>query len=665
MNRKQIILFVVLLIIISTPLITTSYFLVMVDDYDSRIFSDDMARTGTSLEIVDSSSLADSVIMDSITQINATSINVDNGTLVNGSQSMLNDADETGMFFIEEKEVFNATQVATALETEDDADKWYVSGTFGSVISNNTAPYEGVHCLDCIVSSSGFASLFFDNDTTNAWNFDATNANKLNFSLKTDSPSLAVLTDVRTYYNATAYSYTNPYVYLTSSWQVLSVSVESMNLAGGVQIGDPINWIEFRFWFGAASVGQSVYFDSGGLYGPIIGDAVRSLHGYVEFENIPDYDCYVLNISARQYVNTSYCDEFFSDDINDWSSTGDVVLTNDAANAQTGTNAMKFAYAGTSNVTVIFDNGTTKNMKADFSNHTAHSVSTWTDGTFTLEYARWYTNTTNYYYIGLDYEYTSTITPQLVPFSYYSEYGSPSWSNISWVEFSINNIDNPNALTIWNDHFHMTTAETIRFSSPLLTDVYLSSHVHGTSSWDSGELEITHAVLDSHNYAITLLFNDTALGNDVFNTSIQIDYVYITAWNVRAVGGLPTSTTVTTEDGNDFILGMTDLDYLVIGVISVGLLGSMYYIKVGSFPKLQINPLTGLFKQGRRIYRRQSRQYKKMFSSRTVNRIGRKLNRKVSKIKLPKIRTRKLKVRTKNVKKSIFKGFKKVKRRRW
>ena len=202
------------------------------------------------------------------------------------------------------------------------------------------------------------------------------------------------------------------------------------------------------------------------------------------------------------------------------------------------------------NGSVIFDNGTGQNMQADFSDYNAHASYIWGNATFELEYARWYTDVNNYFYVDIAQEYTTTPTEYTVPLAFYSIYGTPSRSNISWIEFRLNTLDNSNPLTIWTDLFHLGTTESIRFVVDNNgEESYLCEHIHLNNTWSSTEISLNKTKLLENGYNFTLFLNDTLPSPDAFNTSFEIDYIFITMWNDT----IPTTTTTTTEAGGGVV----------------------------------------------------------------------------------------------------------------
>ena len=533
MRVKRLIVFLILLLFISTGINETK------------------VRTDP-----ESSFMISSVDQDTVSQHNISSITFDHGCYLSGTSSLLDDSDQSGLKYRENITTFAGDVMNTTLETENNATSWYTSGNFAGVTATTTAPYEGSYAIEAEANGTGTAKLIYDNNTSNAWGFDATIANNYNFSIKAEIARFT-LNEIRTYYTADKYGYTTPNIELGTSWQVINILVSDMTFVG-VQIGDPINWVELTFTVQVGGSAKSIYYDSGGFYGSATGDIERHLDGYAKFTNIPaGYDHYTLNISAAHGINSSYQDSFFTEDATKWNDTT-IVISNDPINAIEGTNAIKFVYDGLSNQSVIFDNGTGQNMQADFSDYTSHSIVLWGNTTFELAYARWFTDSDNYFYVDVAQTYTTTPTEYTVPLALYSTYGTPTRSNISWVEFGVDVLSNPDPLTIWADRFHLGTTETMRFEIDNNgEEAFLCEHTHLVGTWSSDEISLNKTKIIENGYNFTVLINDTLHAPDAFNTTLEIDYLFITMWNDTVTtttdpgGGSGGSTTPTTTEPTD------------------------------------------------------------------------------------------------------------------
>jgi len=466
------------------------------------------------------------------TVIYPTSLCVDNGTIVSGSLDDLRVADQSGVKIIETTGSFESSPLVAPFATEDDLDKWYAYGdVVASLTLTTTEVYDGSYALQLISSSTGYMYLVFDNGTSNQWGFDVIYMDVMNFTLMADNTRF-VLDEVRLYSTSEKYWYYLPDVRLSSSYQVIEIYQSVFTPVGGIAETDLINWMEFKFEVKSGGVGKSVYFDSGGFYGPSTNQTLREIDGYIKFENIPvAYSNYVINVSARQYINSTYLDDFFTENASKWTG-NNISVYEDTTNKHLGDKSIKFVFNGTSDATFIFDNGTGRNMQANFSLWDAHTYTLWGNDSFTLSYIRWYTDSDNYFYTILDKTYTTIQTDYFIPIGLYYEYGAPDKANISWIEFGINSTENSAPLTIWLDALELSTSETVEFYIVCgsMNESFITRCSHGDEIWNHMECSVTKSYLDAAGYTVIVYFNDTLEWYDNFNTVIEIDYAYINAW---------------------------------------------------------------------------------------------------------------------------------------
>ncbi len=467
--------------------------------------------------------------------VHVTSFSLDHGVVVSGDITKLRVEDGDSLIFRETKSLFAGEQEITPLPTEDDADKWYTVGNFGSLDNVTTDPLVGSYCLEMVANGTGIAKLLFDNGTGNAMNFIAIDSAFINFSLRVSLPRF-VLSEVRAYQTLISYAYIQTNINLDTNWQTYSLTRSDMTFEH-IQLGDPINWLEFTFTVQTGGSEKSVFYDGGGFYGVEPDDVIRLGSGEILISNIPQgYDNYVLNITVTHFVDTDYGDLFFTDNADNWIAGTGVTLSNDDSVQIHGANALKIEYDPTQgNGSIIFDNGTSQNMQADFSAYDNHEVHSWGNTSFTVQSARWYTDSDNYFFVDVAVTYTtdSSIVYTL-PLSLYSQFGSPSFSNISWVEFSWNNISNSAPLTAWMDGLYLTDSDKVIFSTDCDCEVtFESTHSHeetGDFHWASTEIVLNYTRLVSAGFVVTTSMNDTKAFRDEFNTTILIDAFYITAW---------------------------------------------------------------------------------------------------------------------------------------
>ena len=546
--------------------------------------------------------------ISAVTIFNASSYTIPNATLSSGALANIHQDDSNNMTFIETSYTYTGAQLAYEMPTEDHADRYSTEGDLGAISAVGTSPYTGSYALQ--MSSTvrkGSGSFIIDNGTTKAGNWDTSDITSFNFTIRSDASAIpqqrTELYQVQMHRTETVYAYHNMgNLTVDSTWDLITLYKSDAEQTGGFNFDeDTVNWIELVFETG--SIGSNIWIDGVmGFYGVETGATERHMHVRYEFTDIGDFDNYALNVSAQRdiHLETDFNDEFFSEDITDWGvSNTNMTLSNDASNAQDGTNAMKAIYDDENDTIAHFDNGTSKNMQADFSNYESFEFINFANvSDAQAQWLRFYTNTTNYYTLSLGIPISEYDNPERYsfPLGIMQAVGSPSWTNISWFAFYINSSIITAPFEVWIDDMAMTTSEAIDVLPQTATTEYASHH--HDDEYKNSSITLTALTLEEDG-TLTVLVNDTLASPDNYNTIFSINYLYITAWNDDSIagGGTPDDTT-TTEPPIPFLpdIDLEGLEVLgLIGVLALLTSTSVVFIRRNgiALPKLPKLPKIG------------------------------------------------------------------------
>jgi hypothetical protein len=462
-------------------------------------------------------------------QYNISDYTVYNGTYVSGIGNM-NVSDATNATFIEAKYTGPTTDSNITVHS-DNVTKWSIDGNFGTLIRDTAQDYDGdgYSIRASTTSSTGDARFIYDNGTTKTMGLDVSDMVKLNYTVRTEAVSNQIAFSIIRLHNSDTKYYTETFDInlLQDTWHVFENTYATVTSVGGMTSADSVNWIEWIFT--PIKNDKKIWIDAGTFFSQTAGVDQRLLNTSLQFSGIADFDHYVCNISAYRSCDTDYNDDFFSEDHVDWGSDASVTMSRDTTDVQLGTYRMIATYDASANATFWFDNQTSKNMQVDWTNYSLMGQTVWGNASFIIDYGRFYTDTSNYYHADVGVTYGTTPTELEVPYSVFTEIGSPSWDNISWIEWKINNIDNPNPVEVYFDHLYQSTGGKIYFDSTSEIDAVEQSlgHAH---TYLNFTVTLNATEIQTNGY-VNITLNDAKRADDLTNTTVYIDLLQITAWN--------------------------------------------------------------------------------------------------------------------------------------
>ena len=483
--------------------------------------------------------------------------------------------------FTEAKSLNTAAQESFPYLAEDDTDKWALCGDFHSLTTDLNA-YVGTYSIEATLASSGTGCLQYHNGTAFAWNIDAGNCHRINLTARADVGGKVYLSQIRTHKTAGDYGYINSKIYLTTTWQEVEYSSADVSYVGDVEIGDPVNWMEFEF-INEQPVAREVFMDTGMLYSPAVGDPLRKFGGWFNFTSLGHYDNYAVNITAWRVDDGASTEADFTEDAADWTANSSVItISANASQAQWGTYAIQFDYDGTADANFFWDNATTKAANLDITDYRVLYFTLWGNRTFSVSSLKVCTDASNYFHIDLAANYSTTPTERYIPFSAMQQTGTPDKGNIDWMEVGITTTDVDGPTRIFIDHAFMNSYGAFRFKKE---GKYSSEfrHAHDYIS-DSVVLDAVQVRADGF---VFVELNDTLFADDAFNTTLMLDALFITAWNVGGGGGgaapitpviIPTTPEVTPE-----AWVIPAQYYWLIGLGAAGIIGVVVVAKVGMY----------------------------------------------------------------------------------
>ncbi|MHA1288442.1 MAG: hypothetical protein ACTSPB_13645, partial [Candidatus Thorarchaeota archaeon] len=264
-----------------------------------------------------------------------------------------------------------------------------------------------------------------------------------------------------------------------------------------------------------------------------------------------------------------YKDDYFSENVTKWSGSTGITMSGSASSPVRGTNKMIATWDASQNATIWFDNAQNKNMQVDWSAYTVFKTYIWGNASFTLDYFRFYTDIDSYYEASLNVTYTTTTTEYIVPFGLFMSVGSPTRDNISWLEAGINNIENTYPVEIYFDDVRISNSDSMIIYSDCPSDG--ATEVYYDYGWVTTTICLDTESIQRTGSAI-ITFNDTLYVDDHFNTSFDIDTLYVESWNTEGrVGGTDDDTT-TTEDTRTQIVVRLPIGLIIVGVIAIAIL---------------------------------------------------------------------------------------------
>lgn len=457
------------------------------------------------------------------------------GSYVDGINNLLLE-DQLTADFLETKYTVTGDTSNFAVDT-DALSNWVATAGISSLSVDDSLYIEGTGSIKGVVSDKTNIEFAYDGNL----NWDVANVKEYNVSINCDGET--TITGLHLHYDDSTYwKYEPNLVIPANAWTNLTLDIADFTPVNGMSAEQAVN--ELAFHFTQASSNQIIWIDDCNLIGKQADDIERRMSLEFDFSGLPQKDFYQAKIIGRYNFTSDYQDDFFTEDETDWSGDTGITMAKDGIDVQEGTYRMKAIYDASQNATFWYDNATTKNMQVDWSDYTLIHQWVWGNDSFVIDYGRFYTDENNYYHADVGVTYTTTPRLISVPLGVFTPVGSPSRSNISWIEWKINNIDNPNPVEIYFDDIHLTDADSI--------SIY-------TDCPDNGAAEITH----SHNVwqtvtinlcadtigisaTATITLNDTLHVGDGFNTTFEIDTLYIESWNGGAVSGGPVETTTPT-----------------------------------------------------------------------------------------------------------------------
>ena len=462
-----------------------------------------------------------------------------NGTLSAGSVANLATYDDTHMNFTESDATYAGDELIWDHGSEDDdASEFTYVGDCDAHTSETASPYSGTYYQEFTSNGTGTINVIWDNGTTLAAGMDLSLATIGNTSLSSNTET-GIYDRISMHNSPTVYAYIDVNTALTDTWTPFEYTTAALTVVGGFNpIAQSVNYINLTF----SNLGNNkeIYLDAMFSRGNEAGETNRKLTMTYDFTGIPQgYDDYELQYSA-QYIRqespeSNYTNGFWTDSLAGWSNTtNNIVISQDAVSDgdNEGDYAIKFVYDDLDNSTIIFDNGTSQDMQLDISNYDTMYFQWWADNAnFAAQGIRFYTNATNYYYINVAGNTTTTRTSAIMLFSYFTAYGSPSWTNVSWFEIYFNNTHAVGETTVWLDRAYFGTIDNIRVVTPsgLYEDL--------TASDECGNYTIT---LDNDQVAdgeVTITIVDLLSAPDYVNSKIIFDKMIIAVSTPSSTSG--------------------------------------------------------------------------------------------------------------------------------
>ena len=488
----------------------------------------------------------------SITQHHTTTYSLINGSYVSGINNMaaLGGGNAT---FIETLSVVGA-DITDYNFVCDNKTEWHSTlGITNASISNDTFNTLSGTAINFTFSVSvGEGIIHYDNGTSDTMGLDLAGIISLNFSLRSNSAQVAI-NKIDVHNTATKYWTVSIYTFLSTVWQNYTMLEGDWVSYGGITHSDPINYFSLHF---APKNTKIVWIDLFNMIGEKSGDIHREISGVFTFSGLPSRDYYALNLSvARSLYDTLYDDDFATETTFGWTSndTNHLTIAN-GTDVYEGSGAVQFLWDGTTNCTATFDNGTTNNMTLDWSDFNAFEYHLWGNcSLFSFANTTFHTDTENYFYIDVARNVTTDKTVHYkLPFAFFNAHGSPSWSNISYINIDFNTKTSCSQSNSSIDDFRVAIGDDIAFSmvGNTVETWNVVSHM--------GEFQNTTITLDStltqsvkETGVLTVMFNDTYHSHDVYNNSVYVDLLRVTSWNDIAQSG---SGGILDVDAPDYIL---------------------------------------------------------------------------------------------------------------
>jgi hypothetical protein len=460
------------------------------------------------------------------------------GSYVSGIDEMTA-VDSVAAKFIETKHIVGDDATSHEIDTES-----IVNWTAESGLSVIEAANDRVLCDSYSIKGTvdDKNNVVFEYDGGLDWSTG--DIKEFNISINCDHST--TLTGIYARYSDTQYwEYGDTLVMTTGQWNNVTLETADFDPVGRMSHDLTVN--EFAFHFTTGANAKHIWLDCAHLIGKQAGDVKRRLSAEIQFDNLPHKDNYQATIVGRYNRTSDYEDAFFTEDHNDWDGSAGITFSRDTTDVQEGTYRMVCAWDAVQNSTFWYDNATTKNMQVDWCHYQRIHQYVWGNTSFIIDYGRFYTDASNYYHADVGVAYGTTPTFVGVPRGVFQSVGSPSWSNISWIEWKINNIDNPDPVEIYFDYLRLTDADGISVYSDVAGNG-AEEIVHLENAWQTKTIDLDASSIQLTGSAIITL-NDTLRIKDGFNTTLEIDALYITSWNDDTSGGdyvPPTPTTPTT-----------------------------------------------------------------------------------------------------------------------
>ncbi|MHA2022112.1 MAG: hypothetical protein ACTSWQ_00445 [Candidatus Thorarchaeota archaeon] len=477
---------------------------------------------------------------------------INNIAIVDGSYARFN----------ETKLIKTSTFSTFEIDTENIVN-WTAEAGLSSISVDNTLVLEGTYSIKGVVDDKTNVEFEYDGDL----DWDVSQVKSYNISINHDHA--ATLTEIDLHYDSDTYwTFGTPIVLTKDTWNNLTLYLADFDPVGGMSINHHINSLSYHFT--TTKAGTAIYIDDCHLIGEETGDVVRRLSMDLQFSDLPQKDNYQAKIVSRYVPDSSYENAFFTENSSKWDGSTGISMSEDTTDVQYGTYRIVATYDANQNSTIWFDNATSKNMQVDWSSYTVSKLYIWGNDTFSLDYVRWYTDTSNYYYLDVDIDYTTTAQEIITPLSLYSEFGSPSRDNISWIEFKINNIENTNPLEIYFDNGRISDSDSIDVYSDLTANG--AQEITYTNLWSTKTLTLDAEII-GRTGIVSITFNDTLHVGDSFNTTFEIDAVYLESWNnaPSSGGDSDSDDTTTTTEPTTSTTREVRINYLPITMI-VGIL---------------------------------------------------------------------------------------------
>ncbi len=464
-----------------------------------------------------------------------------NGSYISGIGSM-GASDGVNGTFKETLHVIADDATTYDLDT-DNATEWQNMGAISAVAADAVTTLSTSAIVATFNASTGDAKLHYDNGTSNSMNIPLLNIDSYNFSMRTDH-SLVAIESIDLHYDSDTYFNTTFNTFLSTEWSNFTLHESDFVSVGGMTHHLEINYINFHF---APRNMKKVWIDLVHLVGEASGSEHRELEGTISFSDIASRQNYVLNLSStRDAALHSYQDTFATESTFGWVSndTNHLNIYNTTIN-YAGEGAIIFTWDGTTNCTATFDNGTTNNMQLDFSEANVESFHMWANNTNTvIAETRYFTNASNYFFTRISTHLTMDNTIHTnYALSLFQSHGSPSWANISYIEYDFNTYYSSVPTNVTLDEFEIGEGDDIVFY--IIEDgeftVY-SIHSHGFYQNNTFVLSSSLSQEIRDTGKLTVYFHDThATDHDTTNNTLYIDLLIVTGWNDYASGGQPPS----------------------------------------------------------------------------------------------------------------------------